>query len=103
MNGRGLPLVEDYPIIIFCRLNFSLMLSELPLETRICFTIYGCESLLRKPIGWVAMPLFNIKKYELFYYTGYMSLTPHPQAVTNRGTLFVCMANNRRGKPNWYM
>ena len=50
-----------------CRLKFSLPLSQLPLETRVCFTIHGNESLTRKPIGWVAMPIFDLNKYALCY------------------------------------
>ena len=65
MFGRNtsiIPYVHMYILRIF-RLNFSLPLCQLPLETRVCFTIHGNESLARKPIGWVAMPIFNINRY----------------------------------------
>ena len=52
-------------IHILCRLNFSSALSQLPLETRVCFTIHGNESLTRKPVGWVAMPIFDMNRYGM--------------------------------------
>ena len=54
--------------IILCihnlyRLNFLLPLSQLPLETTVCFTIYENEPVNKRPIGWVAMPIFNMNRY----------------------------------------
>ena len=65
-----------------CRLNFSLPLSQLPLETRVCFTIHGNESLTRKPIGWVAMPIFNLNRYVYaLCHNGYTVCPRHPLYV----------------------
>ena len=48
-----------------CRLNFGVPLSHLPLETRLCLTLYGLDipnsepSVTRTPIAWVTQRLFD--------------------------------------------
>ena len=80
-----------------CRLNFSLPLSQLPLETRVCFTIHGNESLTRKPIGWVAMPIFNLNRYICaLCHNVYIVCPHHPLYVdTYRPENITCVCGHQ--------
>ena len=75
------------------RLDFLLPLSQLPLETTVCFTIYENEP-VKRPIGWVAMPIFNMNRYMrciMMYMLSSVSSSPPLPRYLQTGEHYLCV------------